>query len=84
VETDEEFAAELTSLVGDPAAVFAHVQAAGFDVTEAEIRDAFLERCGAELTPEQLDAIAAGVDDTTAAMIGGHGPIVSGRFVEHP
>jgi predicted ribosomally synthesized peptide with nif11-like leader len=62
VETDEGFAEELASLKDDPSAVVERVHAAGFDATPEEIREAFLERYGAELTPEQLDQIAAGAD----------------------
>jgi predicted ribosomally synthesized peptide with nif11-like leader len=68
VESDEEFAKELESLREDPPAVIDKVHAAGFEATPDEIREAFLERYGAELTPEQLDQIAAGTDP---AVIGG-------------
>jgi len=36
------------------------VRAAGYDVTHDEVMDALAERYALELTPEQLDAIAAG------------------------
>jgi predicted ribosomally synthesized peptide with nif11-like leader len=74
VEGDEKFAGELEALKGDPDAVLARVRAAGFDAEPAEIRRAFIERYGAELSPEQLDAVAAGSDLTTAeaaALSGG-------------
>jgi predicted ribosomally synthesized peptide with nif11-like leader len=67
-ETDEAFAKELESLAPNPDAVFAKVHEAGYDVTQDEIKEAFLERYGAELTPEQMDAIAAGL--TSEAEIG--------------
>jgi predicted ribosomally synthesized peptide with nif11-like leader len=63
LEDDEDLATELSSLKEDPAAVIEKVRAAGFDVEPDEIREAFLDRYGAELTPEQLDRIAAGVDE---------------------
>ena len=63
VESDEAFAAELDSLKDDQAAVQAAVVAAGFDATPEEIRDAFADRFGDELTEEQLAAIAGGLDD---------------------
>ena len=63
VESDEAFAAELESLKDDQAAVQAAVVAAGFDATPDEIRDAFVDRFGDELTEEQLAAIAGGLDD---------------------
>ena len=61
LEVDEDFARELESLKEDPDAVVERVHAAGFDATPDEIREAFLERYGAELTPEQMELIAGGV-----------------------
>jgi hypothetical protein len=52
------------SLRGDPPAVLERVHAAGFDAS----REEFLDRYGAERTPEQLDKIAAGTDP---AVVGG-------------
>jgi predicted ribosomally synthesized peptide with nif11-like leader len=69
VESDEEFAADLESVKQDRDAVRAKVQAAGFDATPDEIREAFVDRYGVELTPKQLDQIAAGSDADT--IIGG-------------
>jgi predicted ribosomally synthesized peptide with nif11-like leader len=68
VESDEDFAKELESLREDPPAVLEKLHAAGFEATPEEIREAFLDRYGAELTPEQLDQIAAGSDP---AVVGG-------------
>ena len=62
IEGDDEFARELESVRDDPDAVLGRVHAAGFDATPEEIREAFLDRYGAELTPEQLEQIAGGVD----------------------
>ena len=62
VEGDEGFARELESLRDDPPAVVEKIHAAGFNATPDEIRQAFIERYGTELTPEQLDQIAAGVE----------------------
>jgi predicted ribosomally synthesized peptide with nif11-like leader len=69
VEDDEDFAKELESLRGDPPAVIEKVHTAGFEVTPEEIREAFLERYGAELTEEQLDQIAAGADPAVVAGV---------------
>ena len=72
VESDEAFAAELESLKDDQAAVQAAVVAAGFDATPDEIRDAFVDRFGDQLTEEQLAAIAGGLDDQTiVGIVGG-------------
>jgi predicted ribosomally synthesized peptide with nif11-like leader len=68
VESDEDFAKELESLREDSPVVVERVHAAGFDAAPEEIREAFLERYGAELTQEQLDQIAAGTDP---AVVGG-------------
>ena len=71
VESDEAFAAELESLKDDQAAVQAAVVAAGFDATPEEIRDAFVDRFGDQLTEEQLAAIAGGVSGKEALLIAG-------------
>src|SRR5262245_66047611 len=68
LEEDEAFASELEAVKDQPDVVFAKVQAAGFDTTPDEILHAFGERYGVELTPEQLDQIAAGAD---AGLIAG-------------
>src|SRR5690349_11996887 len=68
IESDESFARELEAERHDPNAVSEKVRAAGFDAEPEEIREAFMERYGAELTPEQLDQIAAGVDIPPAAI----------------
>jgi len=70
VESDEAFAAELDSLKDDQAAVQAAVVAAGFDATPDEIRDAFVDRFGDQLTEEQLAAIAGGLEDWQIGLIG--------------
>ena len=69
VESDEAFAAELESLKDDQAAVQAAIVAAGFDATPEEIRDAFADRFGDQLTEEQLAAIAGGIDPTDPNFI---------------
>jgi predicted ribosomally synthesized peptide with nif11-like leader len=62
LESDEPFARDLGALKDDPNAVYENVKAAGFDAQPEEIREAFADRYGSELTPEQLDQIAAGTD----------------------
>jgi predicted ribosomally synthesized peptide with nif11-like leader len=60
VEADQAFAAELEALKDDPSAALARVHAAGFDFRPDEVRAEFIDRYGSELSPQQLDAIAAG------------------------
>ena len=62
VQEDPEFAERLAALKDDPAAVQALVAAEGFNATPEEIREAFVEAFGAELSEEQLAAIAGGTD----------------------
>lgn len=69
LESDEPFARELEALKENPNAVYEKVKAAGFDAQPEEIREAFAERYGAELTPEQLDQIAAGMDPEQIAGV---------------
>ena len=73
LETDEAFAASLAELREDPAAVQAAIDDACFDVTQDEIRAAFLERFGSELTEEQLESVAGGLsyDEQNGLIIGG-------------
>lgn len=67
LESDEDFAKELEAKNDHPDAVLEKAHAAGFDATPEEIRAAFLDRYGAELTPEQMEQIAAGTDPVVIA-----------------
>lgn len=69
LDTDEAFASSLADLRNDPAAVQAAIKDAGYDVTPEEVRAAFLERYGSELTEEQLAAVAGGIDEGAAIGI---------------
>jgi predicted ribosomally synthesized peptide with nif11-like leader len=73
VDSDDAFARELEALRDDPEAVRTKMAEAGFDATPDEVRQAVLDHYGAQLTQEQLDAIAAGADPTTiaAGVVGG-------------
>jgi predicted ribosomally synthesized peptide with nif11-like leader len=72
-ETDVDFAKEFEPLKDDQQAVLAKVREAGYDVTPDDVLEAFSERYGLELTPEQLDQIAAGADAglIAGAVVGG-------------
>jgi predicted ribosomally synthesized peptide with nif11-like leader len=72
-ETDETFRTEFESLGSDQSAVLEHVREAGYDVDSDDVLEAFTERYGVELSPEQLDAIAAGDDAglIAGAVVGG-------------
>lgn len=70
LETDEAFASSLAELREDPQAVQAAIKDAGYDVTTDEIRAAFLERFGSELTEEQLAVVAGGLSDDAQIGIG--------------
>ena len=61
VETDEAFAQQLEALRDTPDQALDAVRARGFDVDPDEVREAFVERYGADLTEEQLAAIAGGL-----------------------
>lgn len=69
VEDDDALTTSLEALRGDPAAIQHALRQAGFDAEPEEIKVAFLARYGSELSPEQLETIAAGFD-TEGAMIG--------------
>ena len=73
LETDDAFASDLESVKDDPDAVIGKVHDAGFDTAPDEILNAFTDRYGVELTPEQLDQVAAGVDpgSIAGAVVGG-------------
>ena len=70
VQEDPEFAERLSALKGDPTAAHALVVAEGFDATPEEIREAVLETFGAELTEEQLAAIAGGLGPDSPEAVG--------------
>jgi predicted ribosomally synthesized peptide with nif11-like leader len=76
VESAETFAKELESARDNPDAVVEKVHAAGFDTSPDEIREAVTDRYGIELTPEQLDQVAAGTDEGLIAAGVGVGIVV--------
>ena len=77
VETDEAFAQQLEALRDTPDQVLDAVRARGFDVDPDEVREAFLERYGADLTEEQLAAIAGGLSTESWILVAQFGPGVA-------
>jgi nitrogen fixation uncharacterized protein len=74
LEHDEVLTAELDDVAkDDPEGVLTRLHAEGFDFTAEEMREAALDRYGSQLSPEQLDEIAAGgdIDWTVVAVAGG-------------
>ena len=70
IESDEVFVEKIAQLENNPDAVYEYVRAEGFDCTPEEIKEAFLEHYASQLTAEQLDAVAGGLDTSTALGIG--------------
>jgi predicted ribosomally synthesized peptide with nif11-like leader len=70
MEADEFFANRVKD-AGSPEAILAVLTSEGFDVTSSDMRDAALDHFGDQLTQEQLDALAAGVDAEVWVFIGG-------------
>jgi predicted ribosomally synthesized peptide with nif11-like leader len=78
IENDEAFAAELESRRANWQEVHDLIRSEGFDADPTEIREAFLERFGTQLSPEQLDEIAAGADLVAIGVGAGVGGVVVG------
>ncbi len=70
MEAEPAFA-ERVKDAGSPESGLALLTSEGFEVTPAEMRDAVLDRYGDQLTPDQLDQIAAGADLDGGWMIVG-------------
>ena len=81
VQEDSEFADRLAALKDNPAAAQALIAGEGFDATPDEIREAFMEAFGTELSEEQLAAIAGGLttEQANGVIIGGG--VVAGAAV---
>jgi len=69
MEADEAFA-ERVKDTGGPQPALALLRSEGFEVTQQDMKDAFLARYGKDLTDEQLDAIEGGVDTTAVSSVG--------------
>ena len=70
--SNEELMQEFQS-VTDPVQATAILEREGVTCSPEEIREAFLERFGAELNEEQLSAIAGGIDAATIGAAAGLG-----------
>ena len=72
LEEDEEFALRMQEVSGNPEATHQRAAEEGFHFTPDEMLDVLGDRYGIELTPEQLEQIAAGDDATViAGAVGG-------------
>lgn len=80
-ESDRDFAAEIEALGMNQDAVITKIREAGYDVTADDMREAFLDRYGAELTPEQLDAVAAGLDSGVEIGLGVGGGVLGAVII---
>jgi predicted ribosomally synthesized peptide with nif11-like leader len=83
VQEDPAFADRLYALHEDPTAVQELIVAEGFDVTPEEVREAFLEAFGSELSEEQLAAISGGYREGDFVIIGsmvGGSAVVAGAL----
>jgi predicted ribosomally synthesized peptide with nif11-like leader len=72
IEADQAFATRVKD-AGGPEQALSILHSEGFDVSQQDMRDAFLDRFGDELSQEQLDAVAAGIDDATLGILAGAG-----------
>ena len=73
LEEDEEFARRMQEVSGNPEATHQRAAEEGFLFTPDEMLEVLGDRYGIELTPEQLEQIAAGDDIQTivAGAVGG-------------
>lgn len=71
LESDAEFGERVksTGTEGGPDAAIALLHSEGYDVTAGDMRDAFLDRFGDELSPEQLDAVAGVTREQVSGML---------------
>jgi predicted ribosomally synthesized peptide with nif11-like leader len=72
LEEDEAFALRMQEVSGNPEATHQRAGEEGFYFTPDEMLEVLGDRYGIELTPEQLEQIAAG-DDTAAIVTGAVG-----------
>ena len=77
IDTDAAFAARLGEASADPATVREILAGEGFDVDPEDVREAFLERFGSQLSEEQLAAIAGGLSGEARVAIGVGAPVAA-------
>jgi hypothetical protein len=72
MEADEAFGERVSDagVEGGPEAALALLRAEGFEASAEEMRDAFLDRFGDQLSQEQLNALAGGIDQDTLGIAG--------------
>jgi predicted ribosomally synthesized peptide with nif11-like leader len=75
LEEDEAFALRMQEVSGNPEATHQRAAEEGFSFTPDEMLEVLGDRYGIELTPEQLEQIAAG-DDTATIVLGAVGGTV--------
>ena len=78
LEDDEEFALRMQEVSGNAEATHQRAAEEGFHFTPDEMLEVLGDRYGIELTPEQLEQIAAGTD-TETIVAGAVGGTVAGR-----
>jgi len=61
-ESDDEFAGKLEASKANSDDLVAVARDEGFDVTAEEVRAAYLERHGSELSADQLEGVAGGAE----------------------
>jgi predicted ribosomally synthesized peptide with nif11-like leader len=72
IEADQAFATRVKDSGGHEQAL-SILHSEGFDVSQQDMRDAFIDRFGDQLTKEQLDAVAGGIDRDVLLVAAGSG-----------
>lgn len=72
IEADPDLATRMKE-AASPEAIQEVLRSEGFDVTGEAVRDAALDRWSDQLSPEELDAIAGGMDTGVTLALAGVG-----------
>jgi len=81
LEEDEAFALRMQEVSGNPEATHQRAAEEGFYFTPDEMLEVLGDRYGIELTPEQLEQIAAGDDTATIVMGAVGGTVLAGVVI---